>query len=78
MIAGSFKFGTVVGVSAVDLIRALGNDRAYEEASSAVLGFIGKISAYNSLKKSSIAANKYSGGSLTNCPLRKESRLVLK
>ncbi|HQU97433.1 MAG TPA: hypothetical protein PLV19_00810 [Nitrosomonas sp.] len=42
MIAGFFKFGAVVSVSAVDLIRALGDDRAYEKASSAVLGFIGE------------------------------------
>lgn len=38
MIAGFFKFGAVVRVSAVDLIRALGDDRAYEK----VLGFIGE------------------------------------
>lgn len=42
MIAGSFKFGTVVGVSAVNLIRALDDDTADEKANSAVLGFIGK------------------------------------
>ena len=45
MIAGSFKFGTVVGVSAVDLIRALGNDSGHEKASGAVLCWVlsGKI-----------------------------------
>ncbi len=40
LIVGSFKFGAVVGVNAVDLTRTLGNDRAYEEASGAALGFI--------------------------------------
>ena len=42
MIAGSFKFGTVVGVSAVNLIRALDDDTADEKANSAVLGSIWK------------------------------------
>jgi len=54
MIAGSFKFGAVVEISAVNLIRALSDDRAYEKASSAVMGFIGELSAYNSREKSSI------------------------
>ena len=67
MIAGSFKFGTVVGVSAVDLIRALGDDRTYEKASSTVLVLSGKnLSIQFSLEKSSIVTNKYSRGSLTD------------
>jgi len=45
MVVSSFKFRTVIGISAVDLIRTLGNDSVYEKASCAVLSFVGKKSA---------------------------------
>ncbi len=38
----SFEFRTVIGVSAVDLIRTLGDHSSDEKTSSAVLGFIRK------------------------------------
>ena len=63
MTVGSFKIRTVIGISTIDPIGTLGDDSAYEKASSTVLGFIGENTGYNSLEKSSIATNKYSSGS---------------
>ncbi len=78
MIISSFKFRTVIRISAADPIRALGNDSADEKASCAVLGFVGKNTGYSSLEKSSMAANRHSRGSLADCPFKKGSRLVSK
>ena len=38
----SFKFRTVIGISAVDLIGTLGNDSVCEKGGGAVLSFIGE------------------------------------
>ena len=77
MAVSSFKFFAVVRISIVDLVRTLSNS-ACEKASCTMLGFIGKISAYNSLEKSSMATNRYSRGLLADCPFNKGSRLVSK
>ncbi len=45
MIISSFKFRTIIRISATDPIRSLGNDSTDEKASCAVLGFIEKIPA---------------------------------
>ena len=73
----SFKFFAVVRISIVDLVRTLSNS-ACEKASCTMLGFIGKNIGYSSLEKSSIATNRYSRGSLADCPFKKGSRLVSK
>ncbi len=71
VIAGSFKFGTVVGICAVDLIRALGDDRAYEKVSSAVLGFIGENIGIQIFGEIIDSHEQIFARSLTNCPLSK-------
>ena len=73
VIVSSFKFFAVVKINIVDLVRAL-SDSACEKA--CVLS--GKISAYSSLEKSSMATNRCSRGSLADCPFNKGSRLVSK
>ena len=75
MIVSSFKFRAVIGISAVDLIRILGNS-SDEKASGAVLSLIGEDTGYNSLEKSSMATNRYSRGSLADCSFNNGSRLV--
>jgi hypothetical protein len=75
MAVSSFKFIAVIGISAVDLIRTLGNDSVYEKASGAMLSFIEKNIAISSLEKSSMATNRYSPGSLADCPFNRGSRL---
>ncbi len=77
-IVSSFKFLAVIRISIVDLIKTLGNDSVDEKASCAMLSFIGVNIGYNSLEKSSIATNRYSRGSLVDCPFSKGSRLVSK
>ena len=78
MTVDSFRIRTVIGISTTDLIGTLGDNSAYEKASSTVLGFIGENTGYNSLEKSSIATNKYARGSRADCPFIKGSRLVSK
>jgi hypothetical protein len=73
----SFKFFAVVRISIVDLVRTLSNS-SDEKASCTMLGFIGKNIGYSSLEKSSMATNRYSRGSLANCPFNNRSRLVSK
>ncbi|MCC8997667.1 MAG: hypothetical protein LM517_11635 [Nitrosomonas sp.] len=68
MVVSSFKFRTIIGVSAVDLIRTLGNDSVYEKASCAVLSFIGKNIGIQLPGEVIDGTNRYSGYRKNNLP----------
>jgi len=58
MIAGSFKFNAVVGVKAVDLIRAFGHNSAYKKARVAFAGFYREKERYTTLPGEIIDSQK--------------------
>lgn len=78
MAASFFKFRAVIRISAVDLIGTLGDAVSMRKKAELCWVLSGKILAYNSVEKSSMATNRYSRGSIADCPFSKGSRLVSK
>ena len=75
---GALVFLAVVGVGVFNLIRALLEHVVDQEMGGAVWVLSGRMSAYSSLEKSSMATNRYSLGCVGDWPLSNGRRLVSK
>jgi hypothetical protein len=79
VVVSALIFLAVVGVCVIGLVRAMG-DMTLPTKCRAALPWVlsGRMSAYSSLEKSSMAMNRYSLGCVGDWPLSKGRRLVSK